>query len=50
MFFLYAESALPWVSSLGKEDLIEDGRKLKKMKVIKTLLLSSKTLTFKQLN
>lgn len=39
-----------WASSIGKGDLTEYGRKLRKMKVIKALLLSSKTLTSKQLN
>lgn len=37
-----------WASSVGKGDLPEYGGKLRKMKVIKTLLLSSKTLTSKQ--
>ena len=39
-----------WAGSIGKGDVTEYGRELRKMKLIKTCLLSSKTLISKQLN
>lgn len=39
-----------WAGSIGKGDVTEYERELRKIKLIKTCLLSSKTLTSKQLN
>ena len=39
-----------WAGFIGKGDVTEYGRELRKIKLIKTCLLSSKTLTSKQLN